>query len=489
MEIDRRASGYCQQSNKLTLATSAAAAIASPCRRDDAAGSRSHDRSTHGRPHRAAAERGIGQATAGIRRGRVAIAVLDLDGGAAERVATDIGRSIRSCRVRRSDRCRRRVLGRSRPRRDRAARRRRGAAAVGALANIAGITSPVPFLETTLDLWNKVMAVNATGTYLVTGAFLPGMIERGFGRIVNMSSVSAQRGGGVVRQGALFRRRRPRSSASPRRSHANWPTGVTVNAVTPGAVDTNIRRRVDPEQEARSPRTSPSAAYRDPRGGRGGVRRSSPATRPATCRARPSTSTAGATCTDPARPRRPRTKEFRRDHRCDQPDPRGAHQPRARRRLPDPPQRADHGEVQGRGYVGQALGAADMLAAVYAGALRFRPEDPSGPGVTACRCPPGTTPSASTPRSPRPGSFRSRSSTPTAGTTPAADVRHGQLHAGDGDLRRITRPRTDGGRRDGARPRLKGSDARVINFLSDGELNEGSTWEAAMAEHPIASEA
>ena len=38
---------------------------------------------------------------------------------------------------------------------------------VGALANIAGITSPVPFLETTLDLWNKVMAVNATGTYLV----------------------------------------------------------------------------------------------------------------------------------------------------------------------------------------------------------------------------------------------------------------------------------------------------------------------------------
>ena len=51
--------------------------------------------------------------------------------------------------------------------------------AVGALANIAGITSPVPFLETTLDLWNKVMAVNATGTYLVTKAFLPDMIEAG----------------------------------------------------------------------------------------------------------------------------------------------------------------------------------------------------------------------------------------------------------------------------------------------------------------------
>ena len=39
---------------------------------------------------------------------------------------------------------------------------------VGALANIAGITSPVPFLETTLDLWNKIFAVNATGTYPVS---------------------------------------------------------------------------------------------------------------------------------------------------------------------------------------------------------------------------------------------------------------------------------------------------------------------------------
>ena len=47
---------------------------------------------------------------------------------------------------------------------------------VGAVANIAGITSPVPFLETTLELWNTVMAVNATGTYLVTKAFLPAMI-------------------------------------------------------------------------------------------------------------------------------------------------------------------------------------------------------------------------------------------------------------------------------------------------------------------------
>src|SRR6478735_178320 len=89
---------------------------------------------------------------------------------------------------------------------------------VGALANIAGITSPVPFLDTTLELWNKVMAVNATGTYLVTKAFLPGMLDNGWGRIVNMSSVSARRRG--VRQGALLvgQGRRPRihQGAGPR---------------------------------------------------------------------------------------------------------------------------------------------------------------------------------------------------------------------------------------------------------------------------------
>ncbi|MFN8199525.1 MAG: SDR family NAD(P)-dependent oxidoreductase [Nakamurella multipartita] len=43
---------------------------------------------------------------------------------------------------------------------------------VGAVLNIASITSPVPFLDTTVELWNRIFAVNVTGTYLVTKAFL-----------------------------------------------------------------------------------------------------------------------------------------------------------------------------------------------------------------------------------------------------------------------------------------------------------------------------
>jgi NAD(P)-dependent dehydrogenase (short-subunit alcohol dehydrogenase family) len=122
---------------------------------------------------------------------------------------------------------------------------------VGALANIAGITSPVPFLDTTLELWNTVMAVNATGTYLVSKAFLPEMIDQGWGRIVNMSSVSAQRGGGVFGKVPYSSAKAAILGFTKALAREIADTGVTVNAVTPGAVDTNIRVGSTPEREAK----------------------------------------------------------------------------------------------------------------------------------------------------------------------------------------------------------------------------------------------
>lgn len=121
---------------------------------------------------------------------------------------------------------------------------------VGAVVNIAGITSPVPFLDTTVELWHKVMDVNATGTYLVTKAFLPEMIEQGWGRVVNMSSVSAQRGGGVFGKVPYSAAKAAILGFTKALAREVGPTGVTVNAVTPGAVDTNIRVGSTPEQEA-----------------------------------------------------------------------------------------------------------------------------------------------------------------------------------------------------------------------------------------------
>lgn len=61
------------------------------------------------------------------------------------------------------------------------------------LINNAGIFDYVSHADTTLDIWQRTLDVNLTGSYLVTWAVKDGMIERGFGRIVNISSISALR--------------------------------------------------------------------------------------------------------------------------------------------------------------------------------------------------------------------------------------------------------------------------------------------------------
>ena len=108
----------------------------------------------------------------------------------------------------------------------------------------------MPFLDTTLDLWNKVMAVNATGTYLVTKAFLPELLAAGWGRIVTMSSVSAQRGGGVFGKVPYSSAKAAILGFTKALARELGDSGVTVNAVAPGAVDTDIRVGSTDEHEA-----------------------------------------------------------------------------------------------------------------------------------------------------------------------------------------------------------------------------------------------
>jgi 2-hydroxycyclohexanecarboxyl-CoA dehydrogenase len=122
---------------------------------------------------------------------------------------------------------------------------------VRALFNIAGITSPTRFLQTTLGEWERVMRINATGTYIVTKRVAPLMVAAKYGRIVNMSSVSAQRGGGVF-GGVPYSAAKAAILGFTRALAREFgPTGVTVNAVTPGVVSTDIREGLTtPEREA-----------------------------------------------------------------------------------------------------------------------------------------------------------------------------------------------------------------------------------------------
>lgn len=63
---------------------------------------------------------------------------------------------------------------------------------VDILVNNAGISKIVPFVETTEELWDKILDVNLKGTFLVCRAFVPQMIERKTGKIINMSSKSGK---------------------------------------------------------------------------------------------------------------------------------------------------------------------------------------------------------------------------------------------------------------------------------------------------------
>jgi 2-hydroxycyclohexanecarboxyl-CoA dehydrogenase len=184
------------------------------------------------------AERGIGRATAHrFAADGWAVAGLDLDAEAAQKLAAGLaaqygvpsyGGGID-------------VADEGSVLAARAAVAAAGLPTVGAVLNIAGIASPVAFLDTTLELWNKVFAVNSTGTYLVTKAFLPEMIEGGYGRIVNMSSVSAQQGGGVFSKTPYSAAKAAVLGFTRSLARELGPTGITVNAVSPGAVDTDIR--------------------------------------------------------------------------------------------------------------------------------------------------------------------------------------------------------------------------------------------------------
>ena len=164
-----------------------------------------------------------------------AVAVLDIDGDATERVAKEVesdgGRAI-PVPVDVSDRA---AV-------DAAMDEARGAfGPVGILVTSAGIEGFVSFLDISVEEWERMLAVNLTGTFHCVQSVVPDMIDAGWGRIVTISSSSAQSGtkrmshyvaskGGVI----AFTKALALDLASK---------GITVNTIPPGAIDTPMMRR------------------------------------------------------------------------------------------------------------------------------------------------------------------------------------------------------------------------------------------------------
>jgi NAD(P)-dependent dehydrogenase (short-subunit alcohol dehydrogenase family) len=105
----------------------------------------------------------------------------------------------------------------------------------------AGVERSLPLRRTTLADWDEVMAINATGVFLATQAVLPGMLERGWGRIVAVGSVASHRGVGY---GAAYTAAKHAALGFVRSLAVDVAgTGVTANTVCPGFVATDMASR------------------------------------------------------------------------------------------------------------------------------------------------------------------------------------------------------------------------------------------------------
>jgi len=114
--------------------------------------------------------------------------------------------------------------------------------AVDVLVNVAGWDRLMPFVETDEEFWQEVLEVNFKGVVRLTHAVLPGMIDRGWGRIVNISSDAGRVGSSLesvyaAAKGAIisFTKAIARETAA---------FGVTANAVCPGPTETRMLREV-----------------------------------------------------------------------------------------------------------------------------------------------------------------------------------------------------------------------------------------------------
>ena len=118
------------------------------------------------------------------------------------------------------------------------ARSARGPIAI--LVNNAGQAESAPFARTSIELWQRMLAVNLTGTFICAQAALPDMLAAGRGRIVNIASTAGQKGYAYVsayvaaKHGVIGLTRSLALEVAAK--------GVTVNAVCPGYTETDLLR-------------------------------------------------------------------------------------------------------------------------------------------------------------------------------------------------------------------------------------------------------
>lgn len=125
------------------------------------------------------------------------------------------------------------------------------------LVNNAGIAESAPVTKTDDAHWRRHLAINLDGTFYCTRAALPSMLERGWGRIINIASIAGKTGAPYIAAYAASKHGVVGLTRSVALEVA--AKGVTVNAICPGYVDTDMTTRALEQIEAKTGRTATDA--------------------------------------------------------------------------------------------------------------------------------------------------------------------------------------------------------------------------------------
>ena len=180
----------------------------------------------------AASQRGIGRATARAFAAQGAkVVILDIDGEAAANAAEELGQGHLglAANVTQSDTIQQ-AISQVLATYDR----------IDVLVNNAGITQPVKTLEISAEDYNRILDVNLRGTLMMSQAVIPAMKYQGGGSIICMSSVSAQRGGGIFGGPHYSAAKAGVLGLSKAMAREFGPDQIRVNAITPGLIHTDI---------------------------------------------------------------------------------------------------------------------------------------------------------------------------------------------------------------------------------------------------------
>lgn len=125
------------------------------------------------------------------------------------------------------------------------------------LVNNAGIAESAPLVQTDDELWHRHLNINLSGTFYCTRAALPSMIEKHWGRIINIASIAGKTGAPYISAYAASKHGVLGLTRSV--AHEVATAGITANAICPGYVDTEMVSRGIEKIKARTGRSEAEA--------------------------------------------------------------------------------------------------------------------------------------------------------------------------------------------------------------------------------------